>query len=122
MSIWIRSLSLPRSSFVVDVEELFRPFSPPETNLLERLRYWAAAMPDRTAYRFLEAGELDNPAELTYAQLDKKARSIAAYLVAQGYAGKRAIMLYDPGLEFLAAFLGCHYACLLYTSPSPRDS
>ena len=96
----------------MNVEELFRPFSPPETNLLERLRYWAAAMPDRTAYRFLEAGELDNPAELTYAQLDKKARAIAAYLVAQGYAGKRAIMLYDPGLDFLAAFLGCHYAAV----------
>ena len=96
----------------MDVEELFRPFSPPETNLLERLRYWAAAMPDRTAYRFLEAGELHNPVELTYAQLDKKARAIAAYLVAQGYAGKRAIMLYDPGLEFLAAFLGCHYAAV----------
>jgi len=79
----------------VDVEELFRPFSPPETNLLERLRYWAAAMPDRTAYRFLEAGELHNPVELTYAQLDKKARAIAAYLVAQGYAGKHESNQFD---------------------------
>ena len=96
----------------MDVEELFRPFSPPETNLLERLRYWAAAMPDRIAYRFLEAGELANPVELTYAQLDKKARAIAACLVARGFAGKRAIMLYDPGLDFLAAFLGCHYAAV----------
>ena len=94
----------------MDIEELFRPFSPPETNLLERLRYWAAAMPNRLAYRFLEAGETHDAVELTYAQLDKKARAIATHLVAQGFAGKRAIMLYDPGLDFVAAFLGCHYA------------
>ena len=92
------------------IEESFLPFSPPETNLIERLRYWSAAMPDRIAYRFLEAGELDVAVELTYVQLDKKARAIAAYLVAHGFAGKRAIMLYDPGLDFVAAFLGCHYA------------
>ncbi len=93
----------------MNLEELFQPFSPPETNLLERLRYWADAMPNRTAFRFLDAGE-DDVTSLTYAELDTKARAIAAHLVSHGYAGKRAIMLFDPGLDFIAAFLGCHYA------------
>ena len=92
----------------MNLEELFKPFSPPETNLLERLRYWADAMPDRTAYRYLDGEEVAN--SLTYAELDTKAKAIAANLVAQGYAGKSALMLFGPGLEFVTAFFGCHYA------------
>ena len=92
----------------MNLEELFRPFSPPETNLLERLRYWAVALPDRTAYRFLDADE--GTSELTYAQVDQRARAIAAYLVSRGLSGKSALMLYQPGLEFITAFFGCHYA------------
>ncbi|MEL7500289.1 MAG: aminotransferase class I/II-fold pyridoxal phosphate-dependent enzyme [Planctomycetota bacterium] len=93
----------------MNLEELFKPFSPPETNLLERLRYWSVAMPERTAFRYLDGGE-EVADSLTYAQLDKKARAIAAHLVARGFAGKSAIMLYQPGLEFITAFFGCHYA------------
>ena len=93
----------------VNLEELFRPFSPPETNLVERLRYWAVAMPDRTAFRYLDGGEEESDA-LTYAQLDTRARAIAVDLRNRGLTGKGALMLYHPGLEFIAAFLGCHYA------------
>lgn len=100
---------LSRSHFPVNLEELFKPYSPPETNLLERLRYWSVAMPDRIAYRFLDGGEEETDS-LTYSQLDKKARAIAASLVSRGFAGKSALMLYQPGLEFITAFLGCHYA------------
>ncbi len=93
----------------MNLEQLFEPFSPPETNFLERLRYWAAAVPDKIAYRFLEGGE-DETASLTYAQLDQQARAIAAELVSKGYAGHRAILMYPPGLDFVTAFFGCHYA------------
>jgi 8-amino-7-oxononanoate synthase/acyl carrier protein len=94
----------------VNLEELLEPFSPPETSFLERLRYWAVATPDRLAYRFLEGGEEDNVTSLTFAQLDEQARAIAAKLVSMGYAGKRALMMYPPGLDFITAFFGCHYA------------
>lgn len=93
----------------MNLEELFKPFSPPETNLLERLRYWAVALPDRVAFRFLDGGE-DEADSLTYSQLDQKARAIASNLVSRGFAGKSALMLYQPGLEFITAFFGCHYA------------
>ena len=93
----------------MNLTELFGPFSPPETNFLERLRYWADAQPEKIAYRFLEGGE-EETESLTYAQLDAKARAIAAQLVSQGFAGQRALMMYDPGLDFITAFFACHYA------------
>ena len=95
----------------MDLKQLFGPFSPPETNFLERLRYWAVAQPDKLAFRFLDRGEEDERVEsLTYAQLDERARAVAAKLVSMGFAGQRALLMYPPGLDFLIAFFGCHYA------------
>ncbi len=93
----------------MELKQLFEPFSPPETNFLERVRYWAAAQPDKIAFRFLDKGEGDFES-LTYAQLDARARAVAAKLVSLGYSGKRALMLYPPGLDFVVALFGCHYA------------
>ncbi len=45
-----------------------------------------------------------------FADLDRKARAIASDLQGQGLAGERALLLYPPGLDFLAAFFGCLYA------------
>jgi 8-amino-7-oxononanoate synthase/acyl carrier protein len=93
----------------VKLEHLFEPFDPPETNLVERLRYWTAAQPDDMAFRYLSyGGTLTN--ELTYKKLDLLARSIAAQLVSMGMKGQRALLMYPPGLEFVTAFFGCHYA------------
>ena len=92
-----------------DAKNLLHPYSPPETNFMERLRYWTAATPDRVAYRYLDHGEKEIEA-MNYAQLDEAARAIAADLVVKGYAGKRAVLMYPPGLDFVRAFLGCHYA------------
>ena len=91
------------------LEEILEPYSPPETNFVERLRYWAVALPDRVGYRFLEGGEEETDS-LTFAELDEKARAVAAKLVSTGYAGKRALLMYPPGLDFVTAFFGCHYA------------
>ncbi|MGW0179301.1 SDR family NAD(P)-dependent oxidoreductase [Nocardia sp. NPDC003345] len=67
--------------------------------------------PDRRAYRFLETGDLDGPiSELTYAELGRRARAVAAHLQAEGWAGQRALLLYPPGLGFLAGFYGCLFA------------
>lgn len=87
----------------------FGPFSPPNTNLVEQLRYWALAMPEKTVFRFLGRDE-DDAIELTFKRLDQRAQAIAADLIAKGYTGERALMLYPPGLDFIEAFFGCHYA------------
>jgi acyl-CoA synthetase (AMP-forming)/AMP-acid ligase II len=69
----------------------------------------AQNQPDLTVYTFLHRGETE-AGKLTYRELDSKARAIAASLQSMGAAGERALLLYPPGLEFIAAFFGCLYA------------
>ena len=77
-------------------------------NLVELLRA-RAAYGSRVAFTFLAEGETEGP-HLTYEELEKRARSIAAFLQSQGAAGQRALLFYPPGLDFLTAFWGCVYA------------
>lgn len=89
--------------------KILAPFSPPESNFMDRLRYWTLAQPEKLAYRFLRDGEKDE-VSLTYAELDMRARAIAANLVSMGLRHKRALMMYPPGLDFIEALYGCYYA------------
>ncbi|MEM6404470.1 MAG: fatty acyl-AMP ligase, partial [Cyanobacteria bacterium P01_D01_bin.116] len=56
---------------------------------------------------FLQNGETESES-LTYGQLDRQARLIAAYLLP--WRGERALLLYPSGLEFIKAFFGCLFA------------
>lgn len=82
---------------------------PAFSTLVELLRFRAENQPDRCAYTFLEDGE-SVTGSLTYSELDRKARRVAAFLQAQGAANERALLLFPPGLEFIAAYFGCLYA------------
>jgi acyl-CoA synthetase (AMP-forming)/AMP-acid ligase II len=74
------------------------------------LRRRAEEQGPANAYTFLIDGEREGP-RLTYADLDRSARGIAATLQDIGIlSGDRALLLYPPGLEFIAAFFGCLYA------------
>jgi 8-amino-7-oxononanoate synthase len=73
------------------------------------LRYWTQVQPDEPSFYFLEDGE-DAEICWTFRQLDQKTRSIAARLQALGLAGERVLLLYPPGLDFVAGFYGCLYA------------
>jgi 8-amino-7-oxononanoate synthase/acyl carrier protein len=66
-------------------------------------------MGSQTAFAFLNDGESDE-ISISYAELDRQARAIAAWLQAHGFQGQRAMLLYPPGLEFISAFFGCLYA------------
>src|SRR6185369_11784772 len=73
------------------------------------LRLRAAERPEREAFVFLaDSGE--PAARFTYGELDRRARAIAAQLRESLVPGDRALLLYPPGLEFIAAFFGCLYA------------
>ena len=89
--------------------EKFAPFSPPQVDFVEQIRYWALAIPEQVALRFLPRGDED-AIELTYKDLDRRARAIAARLVGMGFRGQRALLMYPSGLDFVEAFFGCHYA------------
>ena len=76
-------------------------------SLVEMLRYRAEVQGGARAYTFLLDGEIEE-ATLTYRELDERMRGIAATLRALGIGrGERALLLYPPGLEFIAAFMGC---------------
>ena len=78
-------------------------------NLARLAQQRAESSPDDLAYVFLSGQEL-LPSPLTYKQLDFQARTIAAFLQGLELKGDRALLLYPPGLEFVAAFIGCLYA------------
>src|SRR6266480_7707256 len=75
----------------------------------EVLRARADLSPDALAFCFLIDGEEEGP-RLTYAGLDRAARSVAAALQDVAGPGDRALLLYPPGLDFITAFFGCQYA------------
>jgi len=79
------------------------------STLIDLLRYRALHQPDQRAYTFLQNGETPSH-HLNYQQLDRLSRAIATQLQSLGATGERALLLYPPGLEFIAAFFGCLYA------------
>jgi acyl-CoA synthetase (AMP-forming)/AMP-acid ligase II len=90
----------------------------PQT-LGDLLRRRAGEQGSRTAYTFLVDGEVEGP-HITYADLDRSARRIAAELAARGVSvGDRALLLYPPGLDFIAAFFGCMYAGVIAVPSFP---
>jgi amino acid adenylation domain-containing protein len=77
-------------------------------DLVGLLRHCAQARGDQVIYRFLADGERPRP--LTCGELDRRARTVGRLLQEQGLAGQRVLLVYPPGLDYLAAFFGCLYA------------
>lgn len=91
------------------------------TNLVDRCRELALQRGEQLAFTWLDDGERESNS-LTFAQLDQRALQIGAALAARGRSAQRALLAYSPGLEFIAAFLGCLYAGVLPVPVStPRD-
>ena len=76
--------------------------------IVDLLRQRAAYRPHDRAFTFLVDGE-NEELNITYAELDRKARAVGAWLVSEGMTGKRVLLLYPSGLDFIAAFMGCLY-------------
>jgi amino acid adenylation domain-containing protein/thioester reductase-like protein len=85
-----------------------RPILSPST-LVELLRRRAHDQPDKLAYTYLVDGE-SQEVNLVYRELDRRARAIGARLQKLGMKGERALLLYPPGLDYIASFFGCLYA------------
>ena len=86
------------------------PEQAPTKTLVEVLRSRAEQEPGRIAFDFRDRGTSE-PEVLAYSELDRRARSVAAWLQASGTKpGDRVLLLYPPGLDYISAFLGCLYA------------
>src|ERR1044072_5800911 len=86
--------------------------------LTEILCRRAQQQPDDTAFPFLADGEVET-ARLTYAELDERARAVAALLDESGARSERVLLLFDAGLEFITSFFGCLSAGAGAAPPPP---
>lgn len=78
-------------------------------HLVDRFRALAGSLSDYPAITFLERGE-DPVSTLSFSELDRLARSLAAWFQHRGAQGERAIMLFDAGVELVHSFFGCAYS------------
>ncbi|HEY1353933.1 MAG TPA: fatty acyl-AMP ligase [Ktedonobacteraceae bacterium] len=99
---------------VVQPESLF-------PTLTELLQWRANHQSARPAYTFLADGETQE-LSLTYGELDLHARAIAASLQTLAARGERALLLYPPGLDYIAAFFGCLYAGVVAVPAYPPQA
>jgi acyl-CoA synthetase (AMP-forming)/AMP-acid ligase II len=94
----------------------------PFKTLVELLRLRAEQQPSALAYRFLEEGDASGPTtELSYAALERRVRAIGVLLTEAGAKGERALLLYPPGLDFIAAFFGCLFGSAIAVPAYPPD-
>jgi len=89
-------------------DQLPGSFFGPST-LVDLLRHRAEHQGRDCGYTYLVDGELEQ-VHVTYAELDRRVRAIAAWLQSMDLQGERALLLYPAGLDFIAAFFGCLYA------------
>jgi acyl-CoA synthetase (AMP-forming)/AMP-acid ligase II len=88
--------------------------------LVDLLRMRAVERPDAVPYIFLEDGE-DDERTITAGELDARARAIACSLLATTRPGERALLVFPPGLDYIAAVFGCLYAGVIAVPAYPPD-
>ncbi len=79
------------------------------TTLVDALCQRVQTHADRVAFRFVSDHTLREQT-ITYAELDTRARTLAAELEGRGARGGRALLLHPPGLDYVSALIGCFYA------------
>ncbi|MED5812348.1 fatty acyl-AMP ligase [Mycolicibacterium sp. 050232] len=84
--------------------------TPAATTLMDLLQQRAETYREKVAFSFSYDGDDVNRTQLTYADLDRRARAIASALQRLGAAGERVLVLCRPGLDSIAGFFGCIYA------------
>ncbi|WP_324787953.1 SDR family NAD(P)-dependent oxidoreductase [Streptomyces sp. H51] len=76
--------------------------------------------PQHRTFRFLVDGE-GEPHCLTDAEVDLRARTIAAVLRERHRAGERALILCPAGLDYMVSFFACLYAGIIAVPAYPPD-
>jgi acyl-CoA synthetase (AMP-forming)/AMP-acid ligase II/acyl carrier protein len=94
------------------------------SNLVELAMWQAKNNPDRKVITFLPNGEAEQ-LDLTFKDLDRRARTAAVWFQTLARMGDRAIILCPQGIEFIVSLYGCLYAGIipvLTNIPRPNSS
>jgi amino acid adenylation domain-containing protein/non-ribosomal peptide synthase protein (TIGR01720 family) len=89
-------------------------------SIVDVLRWRASDQRDALAFTFLIDGEQEEE-RLTYGELDGRASAIAVELISARATGCRALLVYDSGLDYIAAIYGCLYAGVTAVPVYPPD-
>ncbi|MFQ6394485.1 fatty acyl-AMP ligase [Nocardia sp. KC 131] len=94
-----------------------------QPSYVHHVRQQVSAYGDTRSYTYLrEAGRELTEETVTYRELDRDARSVAAWLAARPESAEPVVLLYLDGMAFLRAFLGCLYAGVIAVpAPVPHD-
>ncbi len=90
------------------------------STLVDLLHWRALYQANQPAFTFLLDGDTQQLC-LTYGELDRRARAIAAQLQSRQAAGQRALLLYPPSLDYIVGFLACLYAGVVAVPVYPPD-
>lgn len=90
------------------------------STLYEILAHHAAQRPDDTAFVFLDAHGRRHT--LSFSQLLLRAQAIAAELQAAHRPGERVLLMFQPGLDFIEAFLACFAAGIVAVPLQPLQN
>lgn len=91
------------------------------SNLGEILSHRAAIQPDKHIYTFLKDGESEQ-ANYSFKELEQRSKAIAATLQQLVQPGDRALLLFQPGIEFITAFYGCLLAGVVAVPAYPPNT
>ena len=94
-----------------------------QEDLVSHLRAQFAVRGDTRTFTYLSESGRGLAADVTsFGDLDRGAREIAAWLSSQPDASRPVLLLFEPGVEFWRAFLGCVYAGVTaIPAPLPHD-
>jgi len=96
---------------------------PQDSLIVNRLIELARSKPDRICYTFL-TGIHGDEEQISYGELDLAARSLASHFRLYSHEHDLAVLLYQPGLDFIKAFFACLYAGIVaipVNSPQRRN-
>jgi acyl-CoA synthetase (AMP-forming)/AMP-acid ligase II len=82
------------------------------SSMVDLLRRRALEQPEDRAYVFLSEKGTEE-AELTFAELHRRAAFVAMHLARRLRKGDRALLMFPPGLDFIVAFFGCLVAGII---------
>jgi myxalamid-type polyketide synthase MxaB len=84
-------------------------------------RHRAENQPEELAYIFLEDGE-NKEKKITFGELHHLALNVAAEIRSYAKEGDRALLVYQPGVEFIITFTACIYAGVIAVPVFPPQN
>jgi acyl-CoA synthetase (AMP-forming)/AMP-acid ligase II len=93
------------------------------TDLVSHLRSQFEVHGDDRWFTFLYESQRDLVEDVvTFRELDRGARKVAAWLATRPEADRPVLLLFEPGIDFWRAFIGCLYAGVVaIPAPLPHD-